>query len=91
LVVPAALAAFQSSPHCFITLAALAAFTPAKLSSPATRRADKPAPMETFIMTSPFNFTLWPPRLGAERRSPSPIAAMRRDRAFNGLTPLNSE
>src|SRR5271169_4398783 len=44
LVVPAALAAFQSSPHCFITLSALAPLTPVRLRSPATRRADTVAP-----------------------------------------------
>jgi hypothetical protein len=53
LVVLLALAAFQSSPHCFMTLSARAAPVEARPKAPANKRAESATLNDVVIIASP--------------------------------------
>jgi hypothetical protein len=85
LVVPAALAAFQSAPHSFITLSALAALA-ARPNAPASNNAARPVAKLLLYMVSPLVVRSAPPLRTAPEFS---CAAIRRGRAIHGIMPLN--
>jgi hypothetical protein len=77
-VVLFAFAAFQSSPHSFMTLSACAALIEAKPRAPATKKAESAARKDVLIIV----VSLLRGRPG-DLRLPTPAQANRRARSFS--------